>query len=389
MIRAGLTCIFTLLFAASTAAQATRVEAIAAAQAEKAKTLGVEGPSKAEQVVRRVLLSPLLSGGDGAYPWFGTVFSGTGMAIGAGYLKRLERNASLNVQSGISLNNSLMLRGAAVAPELWRGRVQADLVGSWIDARGVSFYGLGPDSSRDTRQRYDYAPKEFTANATVRPVRRMFVTGSYSFLNFDTHRDLTLFTADEMPGVDRDLAYRVTRGAAAIDWRPAQGYSTRGGRYRVAVEHYKEKNGEPFTFTSTEYEVVQLAPLVREQFVLAFHGLMTLTHTPDGHQVPVMVAPYLGGGSTLRGYSNRRFSDRNRLLLTGEYRWRPSRYLDMALFLDAGQVAPDYHDFTAGALETAWGLGARFHGPNFNAFRIEVARGREGLRIIFGGSQAF
>ena len=46
--------------------------------------------AKAEQVIRRVLLSPLLAGGDGPYPWFGSVFSGTGMALGVGYLKRLK-----------------------------------------------------------------------------------------------------------------------------------------------------------------------------------------------------------------------------------------------------------------------------------------------------------
>ncbi len=375
--------------AAPTFAQTTRVEAIAEAQAEKAKTLGVEGPSKAEQVVRRVLLSPLLTGGDGAYPWFGSVFSGSGMSVGAGYLKRLEKNASLNVQTGISINNSLMLRGAAVAPELWRGLVQVDLTGQLLDVKDVSFYGLGQQSLVTTRQSYDYTPKELTGNATVKPFTNLFLTGSYSLMNFDTARDVQVFTTEEMPGVDRDLAYRVARGAVAYDWRTSQGYSTRGGLYRAAIERHHESNDQPFSFIATEYEVVQLLPLLREQFVLAFHGLMTLTDTNDGDDVPVMVAPYLGGGSTLRGFANRRFSDRNRLLLTGEYRWRPSRYLDMALFLDAGQVAPDRRDFTAANFETAWGLGARFHGANFNAFRIEVARGREGLRLIFGGSQAF
>ncbi len=134
---------------------------------------------------------------------------------------------------------------------------------------------------------------------------------------------------------------------------------------------------------------MQLVPLVREQFVLAARALMTITTPDNGHEVPVMLAPYLGSGSTLRGFANRRFSDRNRVLFSGEYRWRPSRYLDMALFMDAGQVAADRRDFRAADFETAWGIGARFHGANFNAFRIEAARGREGLRLIFGGSQAF
>jgi len=388
-LRAGV--IVALIFANSPAAwaQSTRVEAIAEEQAEKAKQLGAEGPGRAEQVIRRVLLSPLLSGGDGAYPWFGSVYSGTGMAIGAGFLKRLEKAASINVQTGISLNNSMMLRGNVVAPELWRGMLQVDASAQWMDARGVSFYGLGQLSTKQTRQRYDYTPMELGGNATLKPMRFLSVSGSYSFLALDTNRDLQLFTEADMPGIDRELAYHVTRATVAIDWRTSPGYSTRGGYYRATIERNHETGGEPFSFRSQEYELVQLLPLMREQFVLAARALMTVTTPDDGHHVPVMLAPFLGSGSTLRGFVNRRFSDRNRVLFSGEYRWRPSRYLDMALFMDAGQVAADRRDFRAGQFETAWGLGARFHGPNFNALRIEAARGREGLRLIFAGSQAF
>ena len=51
--------------------------------------------------------------------------------------------------------------------------------------------------------------------------------------------------------------------------------------------------------------------------------------------------PSLGSGSTLRGYSSWRFRDRHAVLLSGEWRWIPSRLaLDMALFYDAGMVAP-------------------------------------------------
>ena len=377
------------IVSAPAAAQSTRVEAIAEEQAEKARQLGAEGPSQAEQVIRRVLLSPLLAGGDGPYPWFGSVYSGTGMAIGAGYLKRLQNAAMINVQTGISLNNSTMLRGVAVAPALWRGKLQVDGAGEWMDARGVSFYGLGQQSSKDTRQRYDYTPLELAGNLTLRPMRFVSVTGSYSFINIQTHRDLEFFAPEEMPGIDQELTYHATRAAVAVDWRPSPSYSTRGGYYRASIERHHESDGAPFSFNTQQYEVVQLVPLVREQFVFAARALMTLTTTDSGNEVPVMLAPFLGSGTTLRGFANRRFSDRNRVLFTGEYRWRPSRYLDMALFLDAGQVAPDRRDFRVSDFETAWGIGARFHGPNFNAFRVEAARGREGLRLIFAGSQAF
>jgi outer membrane translocation and assembly module TamA len=371
------------------AAQSTRVEAIAEAQKKKAEQLGVEGPSQAEMVVRRVLLSPLLTGGDGIYPWFGSVFGGTGMAIGAGYLKRIEQGGHFNMQAGVSLNSSLLTRLTFAAPELWRGRLHVEGTAQWIDARDVSFYGLGPDTDKADRQRYDYSPKELSATATLRPRRYLFMTGGYAHINLETERDLPLLPPQEMPGIDNELRYHVARGLVAFDTRQSPGYTTSGTYVSASVERHHERAGQPYSFVMREFEAAQFLPLVREQFVIALRGLVTTTSTGAGHEVPFMLAPYLGSGSTLRGFSNRRFTDRNRLLVSGEYRWRPSRYLDMALFIDAGQVAADRHDFRMGDLETAWGIGARFHGPLVTAFRIEAARGREGTRLIFAGSQVF
>jgi hypothetical protein len=378
-----------LLAANAAAAQTTRVATIAEEQAEKARQLGAEGPSEAERIIRQVLLSPLLSGGDGVYPWFGSVYGGTGMGLGVGYLKRLQKDAFVNFQSGISINNSRVVRGTIAAPELWRGKLQVDATGQWLDARGVSFYGIGQDSSLAARERFDFNPIDFGGNVTLRPVRFLSMTGSYTALRFDTDRDTPLFSEAEAPGLGRDLKYRISRGTVMLDWRPAPGYSTRGGFYRASFERNLEADGQPYSFNAQEMELVQQVPLVREQFVLAGRALMTLTTPDQDHDVPVIMAPFLGSGSALRGFANRRFTDRNRVLLSGEYRWRPSRYLDMALFLDAGQVAHHRRDFDVSQFETAWGIGARFHGPNFNALRIEVARGREGIRLIFAGSQPF
>ena len=378
-----------LSLAATASAQTTRVDAIAEQQAEKAKTLSAEGPSEAERMIKQVLLSPLLSGGDGAYPWFGSVFGGTGMAAGAGFLKRLENASFFNIQTGISINMSTVIRGSYAAPELWRGMMQVDVNSQWMSAKDVSYYGPGQDSSADRRDRYDFTPKDIGANVTVRPMRRVFLTGSYSFLDFETERAAPVFSEAEAPGLDQDLQFHTSRGSISYDWRPAAGYSTRGGMYRATFERNQEANGKPYSFHSQEYEVVQQLPLVKEQFVLAFRGLATLATPGDGDAVQVVLAPYLGSGSTLRGYANRRFADRNRVLLTAEYRWRPSRYLDMAVFYDTGQVAHDRRDFNSALFDSAWGLGARIHGPNFNALRIEVARGKEGIRLIFAGSQPF
>ena len=388
-MRTTILLIATLTIAGAAAAQSTRVETIAEQQAEKAKRLGAEGPSEAEMIIRRVLLSPLLDGGDGIYPWFGSVYGGTGMGFGAGFLKRLEHASHLNVHAGLSVNNSMIARGTFAAPGLWRGMLQVDATAQWLKARGVSFYGIGQHSQRAARERFDYTPAELSGNATLKPMRFVSMTGSYGFLSTDTDRETPRFPAAEAPGLDQQLNFHVGRGAIALDWRPSAGYSTRGGFYRATFERHLEADGRRFSFNAQEYELVQQVPLVREQFVLAARALVTLTQPHHGHEVPIIMAPFLGSGSTLRGYANRRFIDRNRLLLTGEYRWRPSRYLDMALFVDAGQVAARRQQFDVGEFEVGWGIGARFHGPTFNALRIEVARGREGIRMIFSGSQPF
>jgi hypothetical protein len=380
------------------AAQSTRVDAIAEEQAEKAKGLGVEEASDAERIVRRVLLSPLLGGGDGMYPWFGSVYDGTGMAVGAGYFKSLEKAAFVNLQAGISINNSMMLRAAMAAPGLWRGMLQVDASTQWVDARRLSFYGFGQDSLKANRTNYDYSPFEVSGNATLKQIRGVFLTAGYGFFNLDSALSESTTPGEsasnqlaisEMPGLGADIRNHVIRGTVAYDWRTSPGYSTRGGFYRFSFGRTIATDNQPYSYTAQDYEVVQLVPLVREQFVFAARALMTVATPDEGDQVPFMLMPHIGSGRTLRGYSNRRFTDSSRVLLTAEYRWRPSRYLDMAVFVDSGQVAADRRNFRLSDFDTAWGIGARFHGPTFNAFRVEVARGREGYRINFSSSQPF
>ena len=73
--------------------------------------------------------------------------------------------------------------------------------------------------------------------------------------------------------------------------------------------------------------------------MIALRGLVSTTETASGQDVPYFLLPDLGGSHTLRGYPAWRFRGRNRMILTGEYRWTAGPLVDMALFLDAGKVA--------------------------------------------------
>ena len=123
-------------------------------------------------------------------------------------------------------------------------------------------------------------------------------------------------------------------------------------------------------------------------FVLVKSGAVMATMTGDGESVPYFLLPELGGHDALRGYSSWRFRDRNRLLISAEYRWTAGPLVDMALFADAGKVAPRLGDLTFDHLRTSYGIGMTVHTPTATMTRFELARSSEGfgLLISFGPS---
>jgi hypothetical protein len=78
------------------------------------------------------------------------------------------------------------------------------------------------------------------------------------------------------------------------------------------------------------------------------------------------------------------------MLWSAEYRWTPSRFLDMALFYDAGKVAPRASDLDFENLKSAYGIGLRLVSLNGTMLRIEVARSRETpFHLIWTSSASF
>jgi outer membrane protein assembly factor BamA len=380
-----------LIPASPAGAQDTRAQQIATLQSDKATQLGPEGPDGAERALVWIMSSPLLAGTGGAFPWFGSVYEGTGFGVGGGYLRRMPRYSRLMTIAGVSANGSTVLRADYTAPRLFGDRIEPYAGVRWTRAKGMSFYGVGNDSSLDDRAGYDFDPARFSAGLTYHPRPWLEFSAGYEHVGFETRVNGSTVSRpllDQLSDRTR-LRFNGTRLGAAFDTRTSPGYSTRGTLLRAATSYFSETRDQPFEFRQSELEAVQLVPLVREQFVLAFRGMATFTNPDAGNGVPLALLPYLGSGSTLRGFSNRRFVDRDTVILTGEYRWRPSRFIDMAVFLDAGQVAPTAGAMAWDRMKTSWGIGARFHGPAFSAFRVDVAHGVEGFHVVFAAGPAF
>jgi outer membrane protein assembly factor BamA len=186
-----------------------------------------------------------------------------------------------------------------------------------------------------------------------------------------------------------DPSYLRTILVAEIDSRTSPGYTTRGGLYRAEWSNYRQTSDGPYSFRRTDVEVQQFIPIMRDSWIIALRALASTTDTASTGEVPYFLMPDLGGSHTLRGYPTWRFRDRNRLLFSGEYRWTAGPFVDMSLFLDAGQVAPRRNDFTWSGFKKTYGVGVSLHTPTSTITRIELARTAEGTSFVFSVGPSF
>jgi hypothetical protein len=383
-----------LLLPAWSFAQDTRAGAIAAEQAEKATRLAPQVPSRAEQMLltlrQTILLEP-----SGFYPYFDSVYSGGGFTVGAGYRQFTGDRTQMNVAGLYSVPGYKLIEAGVSSPGHWSGRLDLRSSAGWRDATQVSYHGLGIDSPADANAAYRMQQAFAGGDAIVRPKPWLLLTAGAAYEDY-TLKDPTndarsvegTFSPEAAPGVGVNPAFIHTSVAAGIDTRPAADYARRGGLYQITRHHFADRDST-YTFSRLEADAVQHIPILRENWVVSLHGRLEST-LGDDDQVPYFLLPSLGSGSTLRGYSSWRFRDRHAALVSGEWRWMASRLaLDLALFVDAGMVAPRFDALTLGSFVSDYGIGVRFHSPVRTPLRVELAKGREGLRTVFSASAAF
>lgn len=379
--------------ARSAFAQQTREDARAAAQAEKAKDLHPYVPDALEQRIARV--EQMFLNQPPVYAFIGSVFPGGWLAVGPGYRTRFADTGAFDAHAAWSIRNYKAADGVLRLPEIAGGRVTVETHFNWLDAPSVAFYGVGNDSRKDDKVSFLYRSTTTGASARVQPVRLLAFGGGVDGLHIESGsgrrgRSIeSVFTAVDTAGLRTDPTYLRSHVFAEIDWRDSPGYTRRGGLYRVQWSDYHETTLGRHSFRRVDGEIDEFLPILRENWVIALRALVSSTTTSAGNDVPYFLMPELGGSRQLRGYPSWRFRDRNRLLLTGEYRWMAGQYVDMALFFDAGRVAAAVSDIDLNRLKTSYGIGIRFHTPAATVMRIEVARTREGTSLVFGFGPSF
>jgi outer membrane protein assembly factor BamA len=164
----------------------------------------------------------------------------------------------------------------------------------------------------------------------------------------------------------------------AVDTRDFPGHALRGGVYRLSRSDYTSR--DPSTrFARYEAEATHFIPLADGRLVFATHGWIAST-SPTSGETPFYLLPSLGGNNSLRGYPDFRFRDRAMLLLNAEARVALLTHLDTVAFVDAGNVAvrPSLLDLAL----RSYGAGVRVHSRRATFARLDLARSREGWRVV-------
>jgi hypothetical protein len=386
--------VLAVLGAVPAAGQDTRAGSIAAAQAAKAGRLEPYVPGKAERIAadfkRRLFEAP-----EGFHPWLDSVYSGGGFTLGGGYRRFVGDRTSWDARGLYSAKQYKRVELSTDAIGIAKGTLNLHAVGGWRDATEVSFYGVGGDAAADAKS--NFRLKQAYAGAAFRGRG----AGALVFDVAMTYEDFALesgqgaspsiedaYTAETAPGLGDNPTFAHGMWSGGFDTRPSAGYARRGGLYALAYDTYFDPAGT-YTFDRLQAEVVQHLPILRETWVVSLHGVARTT-LGDDQVVPYFLLPALGSGSTLRGYPSWRFRDRHSLLLSGEWRWVPNRmFLDMAIFYDAGKVTSRREELNFDGLKQDFGVGVRFHGPLATPLRIDVARGSEGVNVVFSGAAPF
>lgn len=382
-----------VLLAAPARAQDTREALIAQAQAEKATRLRAYEPNRVETILQQ-LQDTLILAPEGVYPVFGSVYSGGGFTLGAGYRRYLGDRVNWSVSGLYSLKNYKLIEFGLHSPRPLSGRIDWTVEAGWRDATQVAYHGLGIDS-QDEEAQFRMEQGFAGGKAWFRPLQWAVLHAAAGYEGFTIADGQghapdvdDVFTRDTAPGLGDHPDFLHLAWSAAIDTRDAPGYTRRGALLEIAHHTYRDR-GDVYNFERLDAEVIEHIPVFREAWVLSLRGRLQTT-LDAGDAVPFFLMPALGSGSTLRGYSSWRFRDRHSMLFSAEWRWMPNRMaMDAALFFDAGTVADRFDALSIGRMESDVGFGVRFHSPEVTPLRIELAWGRNGPRLIFAASSAF
>jgi len=262
------------------------------------------------------------------------------------------------------------------------------------------FYGFGNDSDEDDESNYTGA----VFYAEVMPGYFLTPWLRVAFQTRVHHFELQRGQVDDVPYVLREhpeiygrgsdpTFYWTNRLELAYDTRDSRNVTEKGTFASTYIDVADRSLGSDSSFIRFGAEGRHFQPFRGEKQnpILATRvRLDWMSASPKS--TPFHQMSSLGGRRTLRGFGGDRFIDFNRSLATAELRtrvWSPHLFgvlaqLELAPFVETGQVFEDIGDSPVNDLHWVYGLGFRGIVPPQIVAIVDLGVGSEGLSIFTG-----
>lgn len=381
--------------AADRMAPATRAEEIEAERQQKAAQVEPDKPTGIEHfldvIKEKKIVERVTQGVAGFRIRLGGLITGSGFAAGPEFYRRglLHEQLQFRTSARASLNKFYLMDAELNAPKLADGHIFTELYAVHRNYPHIDYYGPGPNSAKTGRTSFLLEDTSVQTTAGVRPVEHLRIGGLARFVAVNVapgHDDRfastdKVYTEATTPGIQIQSNFFQGGGFIQYDWRDNPGGPRRGGNYLVQYSVYNDVEARRFSFNRVDLEAQQYISFFNQRRVIALRGRLQATDPHAGDQAPFYLQPTLGGSDDLRGFRPFRFYDNNAFVMNGEYRWEIFSGLDMALFVDAGNVYHNWRDIDPLDVKTDYGFGFRFNVRNDVFLRIDTGFSREGFQI--------
>ena len=400
-----LALVIALILAGPVAAQevevGSREELLAKLREQKAQQLQPPKPKGIERALLYIeehRIIERLTIADGWYPRIGGLTTGGGFAGGVGYRKHLfDDQLFVNTSVAASIRGYKQFVAQASYPTLWNDRLEIGGMFRWNDFPQEDFFGIGNDSLSTQRSNYSLESTDVGGLVALklRPWLRFGTEMGYFSPTLSPGTDPRfpstelVFTDTEAPGLLEQPAYLYKTLFVEIDYRDQPGNPRSGGLWRAKYGAWNDRDLERYDFGRFDAEAAHFFPIFDKKRVIALRMGVSYVNNEPGDRVPFYFMPYIGGSDTVRGFKEFRFRDENVMFMNAEYRWEAFSGLDMALFVDVGEVSDKWETIDLRRAKKSYGLGFRFNNYKSVFMRFDVSVGGEGTQIFFKFGPAF
>ncbi len=327
---------------------------------------------------------------------FGVGYDGAGLGARVAWTPR-RGTVTPTVTAGLSTNLY-----QAYGLRLDFSRAFANRLNAAVDFRykGLpqeDFFGIGPDSRIQDRTTYNREVPEVVVSAfkQVRPNLRLEADIGYQknniFQGEDEEHPSTdeIFDPVDVPGLDTGA--ELLLATFVIEWANLDhpGSPTSGVFIRLLGGIAEDIRSGAFDHWRYGIDFQVYLPMLGwgnrfgPRSTLAIRVKGDFTDPMNGADVPFFRMPTVGGSTTLRGFTEFRFTDRNAVVTNVEYKYPIQKILEAVIFWDEGQVFPTMDKFDINKFRSSFGGGLRLILEHSAFVRLEVGRSSEETRFYF------